>query len=295
MTTKLLRRECCVVCGADDLAPIVAIPSFPCFRGASTSMGTRTSAHRWRWVRANAADPPKSSTFRRSNASIRLATRPDSAPLGHGTMRPLRLSSTHMSRGLSSTSAEGRDPGCSVPPRRRKRAWTILEPHALKNADLPTDVDVVDGFLEGALFNGVGASVVLCHMFEHVVDLRAALSRNHRQACPPTEQYCSRGRSLKPGLERARGSAQFRTRNLRHPGATESNVRGVRLAESVEQHCGENDTIFLAFVRGIVTPRVRNTSPFAAASPAMARYFSVFRGMPTAVTGALDTTAARHS
>jgi hypothetical protein len=54
--------------------------------------------------------------------------------------------------------------------------WTILEPNALRVPGLPDDIAVIDGFLErDALASTHAATVVMCHMFEHATDLRAAL------------------------------------------------------------------------------------------------------------------------
>ena len=186
-----------------------------------------------RGFRANGVDRPRSPTFRLSTASIRLATRPVSAPLGHGTMRHSQRSSTPMSRGLSPTSAAAAEtPAAAYRKTGGKAPWTILEPNALKNADLPTDIDIVEGFLEGAVLRrlGTGERRDVSHAGACRRPARGA-ARNQRQPSAKRNGTARVARTGNLDSGGRRGRAQFRTRALRHRAATRSSVRGIRLAE----------------------------------------------------------------
>ena len=289
MNPKSLRRECCVVCGADELESIVTIASFPVFQGCVDFDMEAGECAPMRWVAcercgsAQVADLPPLNRIYQAGHATGLGTSWARHHAAFAAFLDAHVAGpvTDIGGGSGTLAAAYRKTGGKAP-------WTILEPNALRTANLPPDIDIVEGFLEGTVLRRLGtASVVMCHMLEHVVDLRAAL-REISDSLPPHGTVLLAW----PGLETWTRSGVAGALNFEH-GLYVTVPRLETLFEefgwrkSAEQHFGENDTVFLAFIRGIVTKQ--NSVAHISAAPAIARYFSVFREHATAITRALDT------
>ncbi len=153
--------------------------------------------------------------------------------------------------------------------------WTILEPHALRTPQLPADIEVIDGFLDKATLTSLRTStVVLCHVFEHFVDLRAAvkdLSESLPQdgriiiAWPELEDWILKGQAGALNFEHGIYASVASLRAL-------FNEFGWKLLG--QSRWDENDTCFLALGRG--TDQSVFASPDRTSGEAISRYFARF-------------------
>jgi hypothetical protein len=149
-------------------------------------------------------------------------------------------------------------------------------------------VAVVDGFLEGGTLARIGAStVVMCHMLEHVVDLRSTLTVLDA-TLPPDGRICVAWPELEIWV--AQGSAG--ALNFEH-GIYLTVPRLLSLfAEfgwhlAAQRHWVENETRFLAFSRGI--PAVVH-APRGQGANAILGFFDTLRHHASRLSAAL----ARH-
>jgi hypothetical protein len=166
--------------------------------------------------------------------------------------------------------------------------FTILEPNALRAAGLPDDVMVMDGFLETPSLAATGAvTVVMCHMFEHATDLRAALTAIN-SALPANGRICLAW----PELEHWTAKGVAGALNFEH-GIYLTVPRLLALLaefgwrEVARERWKENDTLFLALDRGGVAVEAARSD----ANQSVPEYFSRLRRQANAAQQA----AAGHA
>jgi SAM-dependent methyltransferase len=160
-----------------------------------------------------------------------------------------------------------------------------LEPNALRADGLPADVAVMDGFLEEAALAATGAATaVMCHMFEHATDLRAALAAI-AAALPADGRICLAW----PELEQWTAKGVAGALNFEH-GIYLTVPRLLALfsefgwREIARRRWDENDTLFLALERGrAAAPAARSDG--AKAVPA---YFARLREQAFAAQRAVE-------
>lgn len=288
MTVNTVRREACVACGAAGLEPIVTVPSFPVFQGCVPfePQANECAAMSWaactRCGSAQIVELPSLDRIYQAGHATGLGA----AWARHHAAFAAFLAShitgpvADIGGGSGTLAAAYRKTGGTTP-------WTILEPNALRSPDLPADIEIVDGFLDGAVLRRLGtASVVMCHMLEHVVDLRAALreigdslpaSGTVLLAWPELETWTRAGLAGALNFEHGLYVTLPRLEAL-------FDEFGWRKAD--QQRFDENDTLFLAFVRG--PARNANDAPHTSAAPVVARYFSGFRERAATIIRALD-------
>ena len=138
MTPKPLRREFCVVCGADELESIVTIASFPVFQGCVDFDAEADECASMRWVScercgsAQIADlPPLDRIYQAGHAT----------GLGASWARHHAAFAAFLDAHVAGPIADiGGGSGTLAAAYRKtggKAPWTILEPNALRSADLP--------------------------------------------------------------------------------------------------------------------------------------------------------------
>ncbi|HXS07727.1 MAG TPA: methyltransferase domain-containing protein [Rhizomicrobium sp.] len=166
--------------------------------------------------------------------------------------------------------------------------FTILEPNALRAADLPDDIKVMDGFLEAPSLAQTGATtIVMCHMFEHATDLRAALTAINK-VLPAHGRICLAW----PELEHWTAKGVAGALNFEH-GVYLTVPRLLTLLaefgwrETARERWRENDTVFLALDRGDAAVEGARSD----ADHAVPEYFSRLRRQAKAAQQA----AARHA
>jgi hypothetical protein len=149
-----------------------------------------------------------------------------------------------------------------------------LEPNALRAADLPDDIIVMDGFLEAASLAQTGAAtIVMCHMFEHATDLRAALTAIN-ESLPDNGRICLAW----PELEHWTAKGVAGALNFEH-GLYLTVPRLLTLLaefgwrEAARERWKENDTLFLTLERGNATVEAARSD----ADHAVPEYFSRLR------------------
>ena len=288
MSVKTLRRDSCVVCGADRLEPVVTLPSFPIFQGCVAFDQGAGECAPMRWAACNACGsaqitelPPLERIYQAGHAT----------GLGASWARHHAAFAAFLEAHVAGPVADiGGGSGTLAAAYRKtggKAPWTILEPNALRTPDLPGDVDIIEDFLDGNLLRRLKtASVVMCHMLEHVVDLRAALRELSDSlpangtvllAWPELEIWARAGVAGALNFEHGLYVTVPRLEAL-------FNEFGWR--KSAEQRFAENDTVFLAFKRD--TARAPEHAAHSSAAPVIARYFSAFREHASAIMSALD-------
>ena len=167
-------------------------------------------------------------------------------------------------------------------------AFTILEPNALRAAGLPDDIKVMDGFLDAPALARTGATtIVMCHMFEHATDLRAALTAINT-ALPENGRICLAW----PELEHWTAKGVAGALNFEH-GIYLTVPRLLTLLaefgwrEAARERWDENDTLFLALERGDAAIEAARSD----ADHAVPEYFSRLRRQANAAQQA----AVNHS
>jgi hypothetical protein len=287
VSTGAVRRDACVVCGAGSLEPVVTVPSFPVFQGCVAFAPEPGERAPMPWAGCTVCG---SAQIVALPAIDRIYQGGHATGLGaawarhHAAFATFLRAHVHghivdVGGGSGTLAAAYRKCGGEAP-------WTILEPNALKSPDLPADIEVVDGFLDGDVLRRLGAeSVVMCHMLEHVIDLRATIAQ--LSDCLP-----GNGRILLawPELETWTRAGLAGALNFEH-GIYVTVERldalfqelGWRL--SAKQRFAENDTLFMTFVRGASTRNDR--APRSRATEAIAAYYAGFRAAAEKITRTL--------
>ncbi len=248
-----VQRLTCAVCGEGGLVPFLRIEAYPVFQGC---VAFETGSQEW-------APMPWSEC--RSCGSAQIMTLPAPSRIyqaGHATGLGAAWARHHAAF-ADFLCAEASGPivdvgggsGTLAAAYRRasgNAAWTILEPNALRAPCLPGDVSVVDGFFDGDALARIGAStVVMCHMLEHVVDLRSTLATLDA-TLPPDGRICIAW----PELENWTAQGMAGALNFEHSiYLTVPRLQSL-FAEfgwhlAAKRRWAQNDTCFLAFARGV--------------------------------------------
>lgn len=249
--SNTIHRSVCTVCGGRNLQPFLSLPAFPVFQGCVAFPPEPDELAPMPWERCETC------------GSAQIATLPTLERIyraGHATGLGVAWARHHAhfaaflkchSRGAivdvgggSGTLAIAyRAAGGSSP-------WTILEPNALRSPSLPADVTVVDGFLGGDRLQDIGAeTIVLCHVFEHFVDLRGAVALMS-EALPQAGRIIIAWPELETWIARGQAGAL----NFEH-GLYLTVDRLIWLFSQFgwglvgKDRWAENDTVFLAFSR----------------------------------------------
>lgn len=271
----MIVRTACAVCGAGDLRELLTIPAYPVFQGcvAAPRRDGETVPMTWRHCQACGSAqiaplPPLEDIYQAGHATgLGAAWARHHAAFARFLAAHARGGMADVGGGSGTLAMAYRKVGGAAP-------FTILEPNALRAEGLPADIAVVDGFLEAAALRATGATtVVMCHMFEHATDLRAALGAIDA-ALPADGRLCLAW----PVLERWTAKGVAGALNFEH-GIYLTVPRLMALlaefgwTEIARQAWDENDTLFLALARG--------TAPAAAAHSdagmAVPAYFAQLR------------------
>lgn len=278
MNAALIARTHCVACGGSDLHSIVTVEDYPVFQGCVTFAPGDGETAPMRWsgcadcgAAQIAALPPLEQIYQAGHAT----------GLGAAWARHHTAFAAFIARyacgaivdigGGSGTLAVAYRKGGGM------ADWTILEPNALSTPDLPEDVAVVDGFLEADALARIGAgSVVLCHMLEHVADLRTALSvladtlpQDGRilLAWPELEHWVAKGLA---------GALNFEHGLYVSVPRLEALFAEFGWQVVAEEYWAENDTRFIALGRAAPRADAFAADP-AQTHDAVAGYFARFR------------------
>ncbi|MEJ1967563.1 MAG: methyltransferase domain-containing protein [Rhizomicrobium sp.] len=280
-----MRREHCTVCGAGGLAPILTTPPYPVYQGCVAFAPGPDERAAMDWASCSAC------------GSAQIVTLPPLARIyqaGHATGLGAAWARHHAAfAGFVKAHAAGAivdvggGSGTLAAAYRRAggdAAYTILEPHALRSPELPADIRVIDGFLDGASLADAN-SVVMSHVLEHVTDLRAAL------ATLTEAQDCAHVIVAWPDLDKWLAKGMAGALNFEH-----GIYVGVARLAAVFAQFGwtlearvvweENDTVFLAFVRGSAGAAVAPPAT-GRARTAIAAYYAGFRARARALNAAL--------
>lgn len=283
----VIQRDICVVCGSDGLAELLRIPSYPVFQGCVTTprAGGETAPMIWRLCESCGSAqitplPPPGAIYQAGHATgLGAAWTRHHAAFAQFLVANARGGIADVGGGSGTLAIAYRQVGGDAP-------FTILEPNALRAKGLPSDIVVMDGFLEEAALAATGAATaVMCHMFEHATDLRAALTAIHA-ALPADGRICIAW----PELEQWTAKGVAGALNFEH-GIYLTVPRLLALLsefgwrETARQRWDENDTLFLALERGTaLAPAVRSDG--AQAVPA---YFARLREQAIAAQRAADS------
>lgn len=271
----MIQRDHCVVCGSDGLTELLRIPGYPIFQGCVTTprAGGETAPMIWRHCESCgcaqiAPLPPPDAIYQAGHATgLGAAWARHHAAFAQFLVANARGGIADVGGGSGTLAMAYRRAGGHAP-------FTILEPNALRADGLPADIAVMDGFLEEAALAATGAATaVMCHMFEHATDLRAALAAI-RAALPADGRICIAW----PELEHWTAKGVAGALNFEH-GIYLTVPRLLALLsefgwrEVARQRWDENDTLFLALERGTaLVPAARSDG--AEAVPA---YFARLR------------------
>lgn len=257
----VIPRDLCVVCGTGGLAELLRILHYPVFQGCVTAprAADETAPMIWRHCESCGSAqiaplPPLESIYQAGHATgLGVAWARHHAAFAQFLAANARGGIVDVGGGSGTLAIAYRQAGGRAP-------FTILEPNALHAGGLPTDIAVMDGFLEEAALAATGATTaVMCHMLEHATDLRAALAAIHA-ALPADGRICIAW----PELEQWTAKGVAGALNFEH-GIYLTVPRLLALLsefgwrEIARRRWDENDTLFLALERGTgLAPAVRS-------------------------------------
>jgi hypothetical protein len=283
----VIQRDTCVVCGRRGLAELLRIPGYPIFQGCVMvpRAGGETAPMIWRLCESCGSAqiaplPPLEAIYQAGHATgLGAAWARHHAAFAQFLVAHASGGIADIGGGSGTLAIAYRQAGGHAP-------FTILEPNALRADGLPADIAVMDGFLEEAALAATGAATaVMCHMFEHATDLRAALAAI-AAALPAEGRICLAW----PELEQWTAKGVAGALNFEH---------GIYLAvprllallaefgwrEIARQRWEENDSLFLALERGAASVPIAR-SDGAEAVPA---YFARLREQAAAAQRAADS------
>lgn len=257
----MINRDVCVVCGRTRLAELLQIAGYPVFQGCVTSArgGGETAPMTWMVCEdCGAAQiarlPPLDTIYQAGHATgLGASWTRHHAAFAQFLIANARGAIADVGGGSGTLAIAYRRAGGAS-------AFSILEPNALRAEGLPADIGLVDGFLEEAALAQTGATtVVMCHMLEHVVDLRAALLQIQR-ALPADGRICIAWPELEHWTARdLAGALNFEHGVYLTVPTLLSLFAEFGWREMARQHWAENDTLFLALERGSAdVPQVRS-------------------------------------
>lgn len=283
----MIPRDVCVVCGLDGLAELLRIPDYPIFQGCVTSPRAdgETATMIWRFCESCgcaqiAPLPPPGAIYQAGHATgIGAAWARHHAAFAQFLVAHAHGGIADIGGGSGTLAMAYRRAGGDA-------SFTILEPNALRADGLPADIVVMDGFLEEKALAATGATTaVMCHMFEHATDLRAALAAIHA-ALPADGRICIAW----PELEQWTTKGVAGALNFEH-GIYLTVPRLLALfsefgwRETARQRWDENDTLFLALERGTaLVPAARSNG-----ADAVPDYFARLRQRAVAAQRAADS------
>jgi hypothetical protein len=283
----VIQRDLCVVCGTGGLAELLRIPSYPVFQGCVTTPRTdgETAPMTWRLCESCGSAqiaplPPPDAIYQAGHATgLGAAWARHHAAFAQFLVAHAQGGIADVGGGSGTLAIAYRRAGGGAP-------FTILEPNALRADGLPTDIAVMDGFLEEAALAATGATTaVMCHMLEHATDLRAALAAIHA-ALPADGRICIAW----PELEQWTAKGVAGALNFEH-GIYLTVPRLLALLsefgwrEIARRRWDENDTLFLALERGTaLAPAMRSDAVHAV--PA---YFARLREQAVAAQRVTDS------
>ncbi len=124
--------------------------------------------------------------------------------------------------------------------RQGRCAFTILEPNALRADGLPTDIAVMDGFLEETALAATGATTaVMCHMLRARDGSAGRPDGDPSRRFPPMAAFASPGLSWSNGQAKGvAGALNFEHRHLSHCAALADAAVGIRLAAKSRANAG---------------------------------------------------------
>lgn len=283
----MIARDNCVICGADGLTGLLRVPAYPVFQGCVTAPRAEDETAAMTWLHCPACGsaqisplPPLERIYQAGHATgLGASWARHHAAFAQFLAGHARGGIADVGGGSGTLAIAYRRAGGTLP-------FTILEPNALRADGLPADIAVMDGFLETAALAATGAAtVVMCHMFEHALDLRAAL-RAIGAALPPDGRFCLAWPELERWVEKGVAGAL----NFEH-GLYLTVPRLLALLgefgwrEIARQHWAENDTLFLAMERG-AAPVTAGRGDGAQAVPA---YFTRLRARAAEAQRAVES------
>lgn len=248
----MIVRNSCVICGAHDLDELLNVPDYPVFQGCVTTPrgGDECAPMTWWQCRGCGSAqisplPTVDRIYQAGHATgLGAAWKRHHIAFANFLVSHARGALVDVGGGSGTLAIAYRNAGGHAP-------FTILEPNALRAADLPGDVMVMDGFLEAPALAATGATtIIMCHMFEHATDLRAALTAINA-ALPDSGRICLAW----PELEHWTAKGAAGALNFEH-GIYLTVPRLLTLLaefgwqEAARERWTENDTLFLALERG---------------------------------------------
>ena len=279
-------RASCVVCGSGTLSELLRIDGFPIFQGTVNFPHGDSECAAMTWLHCDACGsaqisplPPLEQIYQSGHATgLGAAWARHHAAFAFFVKEHVRGGAVDVGGGsgtlaLAYRAAGGRD------------AWTILEPNALRVAGLPDDVAVIDGFLEREALAATGAgTVVMCHMFEHATDLRAALGAIG-EALPQEGRICIAWPELEHWTRKGvAGALNFEHGLYLTVPRLKALFAEFGWSPMAQMRWAENDTVFAAFTRQ-AAPASAATGDAATAVP---EYFGALRKQALHFQQALD-------
>jgi hypothetical protein len=285
----MIVRNLCVICGADELSELLNVPDYPVFQGCVTTPRGNAECAPMTWWQCESCGsaqinplPPLDHIYQAGHATgLGAAWKRHHIAFANFLMAHARNGLVDVGGGSGTLAIAYRNAGGREP-------FTILEPNALRAANLPDDIAVMDGFLETPSLAATGAAtVVMCHMFEHATDLRAALTAIN-SALPDNGRICLAW----PELEHWTAKGVAGALNFEH-GVYLTVPRLLALLaefgwqEEARERWKENDTLFLALERGSTAVEAARSD----ADQSVPEYFSRLRRQASAAQQA----AAGHA
>jgi SAM-dependent methyltransferase len=286
VTDPDVQRSICAVCGEGGLIPFLQIQAYPVFQGC---VAFEAGPHEWApmpWGECRSCGSAQVTTLPALN---RIYQAGHATGLGSAWARHHAAFADFLCVEASGSVVDvGGGSGTLAAAYRRasgNAAWTILEPNALRAACLPADVAVVDGFFDGDALARIGASTaVMCHMLEHVVDLRSTLAVLDA-TLPPDGRICIAWPELENWAARGvAGALNFEHSIYLTVPRLQSLFAEFGWHLAAQRRWAENDTRFLAFARGMpVTIRI----PRSQGASAVLGFFDTLRHHAARLTAAL--------